>query len=113
MATPVSVSLPDPPGGKMPDAIPTERGAFDFLVAQVKAPDDLKYAWLQVPAPDRNTLAAAYRERSLRGIGASDERLLANPDYSEMAEGLWLHAHRMMESDLEYVPMGRGGKGHA
>lgn len=96
------------------NGLPTERDAFDFLVAQVKAPDDLKYAWLQVPAPDRSTLAEAYRERSLCGIGASDQRLLANPDYSEIAHGLWSHAHRMMESNLEYVPpVGRGGKGLA
>ena len=93
------------------NGLPTERDAFDFLVAQTRAPDDLKYAWLQVPAPDRNTLAAAYRERSLRGIGASDARLLANPDYSELADELWLHAYCMMESNLEYVPVGRAGKG--
>lgn len=93
------------------NGLPTERDAFDFLVAQTKAPEDLKYAWLQVPAPDRNTLAAAYRERSLRGTGASDARLLANPAYAELANELWLHAHRMMESNLEYVPLGSAGKG--
>ena len=93
------------------NGLPTERDAFDFLVAQTKAPEDLKYAWLQVPAPDRNTLAAAYRERSLRWTGASDARLLANLAYAELANELWLHAHRMMESNLEYVPIGSAGKG--
>ncbi|MXY52015.1 MAG: hypothetical protein F4Y86_05730 [Gammaproteobacteria bacterium] len=53
--------------------------AVDFLVAQIKAPDDRKYAWLQVPARDRNTLAAASRERSLRGATTRPRSIRAFP----------------------------------
>jgi len=77
----------------------TVRDAYDFAVSATQSPEELRFAWDQLPQHAREVVVHDY------GVGVkSNSPPLLSPQDERLAKNVWEETHRMFFSNLAYTP---------